>query len=57
MGIELNKSNNPSIMDTLRGTARQIMDLCLGGGDLKDLMGYYQCQGLLWLKQYMDNIL
>ena len=57
MGIEPNISNNPSTIDTLWGTARQITDLCPGGGDLKNLTGYYQHQRLLWLKQYIDNTL
>ena len=57
LGIELNKGNNPSTTNTLQGTTGQITDLCLGGGDLEDLMGYYQCHRLLWLKQYIENIL
>ena len=57
MGIELNRSDDPSTTDTLRGTAGQVADSCPGGGDLEDLTGYYQRQGLLWLKQYMDNML
>ena len=57
LGIELSKSNNPSITDTPRGTTGHVVDLCLGGGDLEDLTGYYQRHGLLWLKQYIENIL
>ena len=41
MGIEPNIGNNPSIMDTLWGTAGQAADLCLGGGDLEDFMGCF----------------
>ena len=41
MGIEPNIGDNLSIIDTLRGTARQAVDLCLGGGDIKDLIGYF----------------
>ena len=41
MGIKLNRSDNPSIIDILWGTAGQVADLCPGGGNLKDLMGYY----------------
>ena len=41
LGIELNKSDNFFIMDIPRGTAGYVIDLCLGGGDLKDFMGYY----------------
>ena len=41
LGIKLNKGDNFSIIDTPQGTTRQIIDLCLGGGNFKDLMGYY----------------
>ena len=41
LGIKLSKSNNPFITDTLQETAGHIANLCLGGGDLEDLMGYY----------------
>ena len=41
MGIEPNISNNPSIIDTPRGTARQAIDSYLGGGDIKDLIGCF----------------
>ena len=57
MGIELNIDDDPSTMDTPWGTTRQVTDLCLGGGDLEDFMGYYQYYGLFWLKQYIKNIL
>ena len=38
MGIEPNIGDNPFIIDTLQGTAGQIADLCLGGGDFKDFI-------------------
>ncbi len=41
MGIKPNISNNPSTIDTLWGTAGQAVDLCLGGGDIKDLTGCF----------------
>ena len=41
MGIELKRSNDLFIIDILWGTAGQVMDLFLGGGNLKDLIGYY----------------
>ena len=41
IGIEPNINNNPSIIDTPRGTARQAVDLYPGGGDIKDLTGYF----------------
>ena len=50
MGIEPNISNNPFIIDTPQGTARQAADLYLGGSDIKDLTGCFQRQRLLWLK-------
>ena len=45
--MEPNIGDNPFIIDTLWGTAGQAVDSCLGGGDIKDLMGYFQRQGLL----------
>ncbi len=57
MGIELNKNDDPFTTDTLQRTARQVINLCLKGGDLKDFIGYYQRQRLLWLQQYINNIL
>ena len=41
MGIKLNKSNDFFTTDTLRGTAGQVIDLYLKGGDFEDFMGYY----------------
>ena len=42
MGIEPNISDNPFIIDTLWGTTRQAVDLCLGGSNIKDLIGCFQ---------------
>ena len=41
MGIEPNIGDNPSTMDTPRGTAGQAADSCPGGGDVKDLTGCF----------------
>jgi len=38
MGIEFNINDNPFTMDILWGTARQVMDICLGDSDLKDFI-------------------
>ena len=57
IGIEPSISDNPFITDTLQGTARQVTEILQGGGDLKDLIRYFYCYGLLWLKQYVENIL
>ena len=42
IGIKPNIGNNPSTTDTLQGTTRQAVDLCLRGGDIKDLIEYFQ---------------
>ena len=57
MGIEPSIGNNPSITDTLRGTAGQAAETLQGGGDLKDLAKYFYRHRLLWLKQYIESIL
>jgi len=49
-GIEPSIGDNPSITDTLWGTAGQVMEILQGGGDLKDLMRYFYRYRLLWLK-------
>jgi hypothetical protein len=57
MGIEPSIGDIPSEIDTLRGTAGQIAETLQGGGDLEDLMRYFHRYGLLWLKQYAENML
>ena len=47
LGIKLSKGDNPFTTDTPWGTAGHVMDLCLKGGDLEDLIGYYQRYRLL----------
>ena len=41
MGIKLYIGDNPSVINTLRETAGQIIDILLGGGDFKDLIKYF----------------
>ena len=41
LGIKLSKGDNLFITNTLWGTARHIIDLCLGGGNFEDFIGYY----------------
>jgi len=36
MGIKLNISDTPFIIDTPQGTTGQVMDIYLGGGDFKN---------------------
>ena len=43
--------------DTLWGTTRQVTKILQGSGDFKNLIRYFYCYGLLWLKQYIENIL
>ena len=57
MGIEPSIGDNPSTTETLRGAAGQVAETLQGGGDLEDLTRYFYRYGLLWLKQYAENIL
>ena len=57
MGIEPSIGDIPSAMDTLWGTAGQVAETLQGGGDLEDLTRYFYRHGLLWLKQYAENML
>ena len=41
MGIKLNIGNNPYTTDIPQRTVRQVIDILLGGGNLKDLIGYF----------------
>ena len=50
MGIEPSIGDNPSIIDTLRGTTGQVAETLQGGGDLEDLTRYFYRYGLLQLK-------
>jgi len=57
MGIEPSIGNNPSITETLWGAAGQVVEILQGGGDFEDLIRYFYRHGLLWLKQYTENML
>jgi len=57
MGIKPSIGDNPSIMETLWGAAEQVVETLQGGGDLEDLTRYFHRHGLLWLKQYVENML
>ena len=57
MGIEPSIGDNPSVTDTLRGTAGQAAETLQGGGDLEDLTKYFHRYRLLWLKQYAESML
>jgi hypothetical protein len=57
MGIEPSIGDIPSETDTPQGTAGQVAETLQGGGDLKDLTRYFHRYGLLWLKQYTENML
>jgi len=47
MGIEPSIGDNPSVMDTLWGTAGQVTETLQGGGDLKDPIRYFYRYRLL----------
>ena len=57
MGIKPSIGDNPSITDTLRGTAGQVAEILQGGSDLKDPTRYFHRHRLLWLKQYIESML
>jgi len=57
MGIEPSIGDNPSVIDTIRGTAKQVIETLQGGGNLKDPIRYFHHYRLLWLKQYAKSIL
>jgi len=57
MGIEPSIGDNPSTTETLWGAARQVIKTLQGGGDFEDLTRYFYRHRLLWLKQYVENIL